>query len=140
MILCKLTVRFEEPFWIGLVETEDGESYSVARHVFGAEPTTPEVFDFIRDHWANLRFTQEVEIEVDAPESKRINPKRLRRMIEKEIRSNARRGTKAQQVLAEQREAAAAASTALSRQKKEERKREQFAKRTEKRRQKHRGH
>lgn len=24
MSLCKLTVRFEEPFWIGLVETEYG--------------------------------------------------------------------------------------------------------------------
>ena len=50
MSLCKLTVRFEEPFWVGLVETEDGDGYSVAKHVFGAEPTTPEVFDFIRDH------------------------------------------------------------------------------------------
>ena len=101
MSLCKLTVRFEEPFWIGLVETEDGGSYSVAKHVFGAEPTTPEVFDFIRDHWNDLRFTHEVQVE--AKESKRINPKRLRRMIEKEMRSDAWRGTKAQQTLAEQR-------------------------------------
>ena len=93
MSLCKLTVRFEEPFWIGLVECEDGGSYSVAKHVFGAEPTTPEVFDFIRDHWNDLRFTHEVQVE--AKESKRINPKRLRRIIEKEIQSDAWRGTKA---------------------------------------------
>ncbi len=32
MSLCKLTVRFEEPFWIGLVECEDGDGYSVAKH------------------------------------------------------------------------------------------------------------
>ena len=99
MSLCKLTVRFEEPFWVGLVECEDGGSYSVAKHVFGAEPTTPEVFDFIRDHWNDLRFTHEVQVE--AKESKRINPKRLRRMIEKEMRSDAWRGTKAQQTLSE---------------------------------------
>ena len=63
MSLCKLTVRFEEPFWVGLVECEDGDGYSVAKHVFGAEPTTPEVFDFIRDHWNDLRFTHEVQVE-----------------------------------------------------------------------------
>ena len=138
MSLCKLTVRFEEPFWIGLVECEDGGSYSVAKHVFGAEPTTSEVFDFIRDHWNDLRFTHEVQIEVR--ESKRINPKRLRRMIEKEMRSAVGRGTKAQQALSEQREAAAEVGKALSRQQREERKREQFAKRRAKRKQKHRGH
>lgn len=61
-------------------------------------------------------------------------------MIEKEMRSDAWRGTKAQQTLAEQRAMAIEASEALSWQQKEERKREQFAKRTEKRKQKHRGH
>lgn len=140
MTLCKLTVRFDEPFWIGLIEVEDGESYSAARHVFGAEPSTPEVFDFIRDHWSDLRFAPEVELDIQPATCKRINPKRLRRMIEKEVRSNARRGTKAQQALAEQREASAEAKAALSRRQREERKRAQFAKRTEKRKQKHRGH
>ena len=34
--LCKLTICFEEPFWIALVETQDDqEGYKVARHVFG---------------------------------------------------------------------------------------------------------
>ncbi len=61
-------------------------------------------------------------------------------MIEKEMRSGAWRGTKAQQTLAEQRGIAIETSEALSRQRKEERRREQFAKRTEKRKQKHRGH
>lgn len=54
MSLCKLTVCFEEPFWVGIVETENNGAYSVARHVFGAEPTTPEVFSFICDHWNDL--------------------------------------------------------------------------------------
>lgn len=138
MSLCKLTVCFEEPFWVGIVETENNGAYSVARHVFGAEPTTPEVFNFICDHWNDLRFTHDVQVEVT--ETERINPKRLQRMIEKEMREHARPGTKAQQTLAEQREMAKEASQALSRQRKEEQRREQFAKRTEKRKQKHRGH
>ncbi|MEI3314975.1 MAG: YjdF family protein [Eggerthellaceae bacterium] len=138
MSLCKLTVCFEEPFWIGLIEKEDDGAYSVAKHVFGAEPTTPEVFSFVCDHWNDLRFTHDVQVEVK--QSKRINPKRLQRMIEKEMKANVRPGTKAQQTLAEQREMAKEASQALSRERREELKREQFAKRTEKRKQKHRGH
>lgn len=138
MSLCKLTVCFEEPFWIGLIEKEDDGAYSVAKHVFGAEPTTPEVFSFVCDHWNDLRFTHDVQVEVK--QSKRINPKRLQRMIEKEMKANVRPGTKAQQTLAEQRGMAKEASQALSRERREELKREQFAKRTEKRKQKHRGH
>lgn len=137
MSMSKLTVRFEDPFWVGIIEVEDGGSYRVARHVFGAEPTTPEVLRFVCDKWRELRFTDGIRIQVE--QTKRINPKRLRRMIEKEMRSSACRGTKAQQALAEQRDAAKGTSEALSRIRREERRRERFAKRTEKRKRKHRG-
>ena len=113
MSMSKLTVRFEDPFWVGIIEVEDGGDYRVARHVFGAEPTTPEVLRFVCDKWRELRFTDGIQVQVE--QAKRINPKRLRRMIEKEIRSSARRGTKAQQALAEQREAAKEAGEALCR-------------------------
>ena len=137
MSMSKLTVRFEDPFWVGIIEVESEGDYRVARHVFGAEPTTPEVLRFVCDKWRELRFTDGIQIQVE--QAKRVNPKRLRRMIEKEIRSSARRGTKAQQALAEQREAAKGESEALSRARREERRRERFAKRTEKRKRKHRG-
>ena len=137
MSMSKLTVRFEDPFWVGIIEVEDEEGYRVARHVFGAEPTTPEVLRFVCGKWRELRFTDGIRIQVE--QAKRVNPKRLRRMIEKEIRSSARRGTKAQQALAEQREAAKGESEALSRARREERRRERFAKKTEKRKRKHRG-
>lgn len=137
MSMSKLTVRFEDPFWVGIIEVEDEGGYRVARHVFGAEPTTPEVLRFVCDKWRELRFTDGIQVQVE--QAKRVNPKRLRRMIEKEIRSSARRGTKAQQALAEQREAAKGESEALSRARREERRRERFAKRTEKRKRKHRG-
>lgn len=113
MGMSKLTVRFEDPFWVGIVEVEGEEGYRVARHVFGAEPTTPEVLRFVCDKWREPRFTDNVQIQVE--QTKRVNPKRLRCMIEEEIRSSARRGTKAQQTLAEQREAAKEAGEALCR-------------------------
>lgn len=138
MGMSKLTVRFEDPFWVGIVEVEDERGYQVARRVFGAEPTTPEVLRFVCDRWREFRFTDSIQIKVE--QTKRINPKRLRRMIEREIRSNARRGTRSQQVLAEQRESAKAASKSLSSAQREEQRREKFAKKTEKRKQKHRGH
>ena len=137
MSMSKLTVRFEDPFWVGIIEVESEGDYRVARHVFGAEPTTPEVLRFVFDKWRELRFTDGIQVQVE--QAKRVNPKRLRRMIEKEIRSSARRGTKAQQALAEQREAAKGESEALSRARREEQRRERFAKKTEKRKQKHRG-
>lgn len=137
MGMSKLTIRFEDPFWVGVIEVEDEGGYRVARHVFGAEPTTPEVLRFVCDRWRELRFTDGTQIRTE--QAKRVNPKRLRRMIEREIQSSARRGTKAQQALAEQREAAKEAGRARSRACREERRRERFAKRTEKRKQKHRG-
>ena len=137
MGMSKLTVRFEDPFWVGVIEVEDERGYRVARHVFGAEPTTPEVLRFVCDRWRELRFTDGIQIQTE--QARRVNPKRLRRMIEREIQSSARRGTKAQQALAEQREAAKEAGRARSRACREERRRERFAKRTEKRKQKHRG-
>lgn len=36
----RLTILFDDPFWIGLYEREDDTEYSVCRIVFGAEPRT----------------------------------------------------------------------------------------------------
>ena len=35
----KLTVYFDEPFWVGVFEELDGKRLSVCKVVFGAEPT-----------------------------------------------------------------------------------------------------
>lgn len=137
----KLTICFEDPFWIALIELEDNGSYSVARHVFGPEPSQPEVEAFVASNWNRLRFTEEVEVEkIGGSSDKRINPKRLRRIIEKEMAQCPTRGTKAQQALAEQREAAAQERKASAKQRKEELKDERFRQKQAKRKEKHRGH
>lgn len=138
---CKLTICFEDPFWIALVELEDNGAYSVARHVFGPEPSQPEVEEFVASNWNRLRFTAEVEVEkIGGSPSKRINPKRLRRIIEKEMAQHSARGTKAQQALAEQREAMAQERKSNSKQRKEELKDARFQQKQAKRKEKHRGH
>lgn len=137
--ICKLTICFEDPFWIALVETQDDqEGYRVARHVFGPEPSDPEVEAFIHDNWKTLRFTESLQVEKRG--GTKINPKRLRRLIEREIAANARTGTKAQQALAEQREAQKVERKAESKAQREARERALFAQKQLRRKQKHRGH
>lgn len=138
MSLCKLTICFEDPFWIGLVETEDEGSYHVARHVFGPEPTQPEVEKFIAERWRDLRFTAELQVEKRG--GSKINPKRMRRIIEREIAANARRGTKAQQAIAEDYEAKKLDRKAETKAQKQAREKAAYEQKCAKRKQKHRGH
>ena len=134
---CKLTICFEDPFWVGLVEVEEGDVYRVARHVFGPEPTLPEIEAFIRAHWRELRFTADLQVEKKG--GKKINPKRMRRIIEKEMARNATRGTKAQQALQLQREQNKRERRQRSRAQEEAEKQRQFELKQQKRKEKHRG-
>ena len=52
----RLTILFDDPFWIGLYEREDDTEYSVCRIVFGAEPRDQEVYAYLLEHWRTLRF------------------------------------------------------------------------------------
>jgi Protein of unknown function (DUF2992) len=38
---------FEDPFWVGLIEEGVDGRLRVGRHVFGAEPTNAQIFDFV---------------------------------------------------------------------------------------------
>ena len=42
---CALTVYFEDPFWVGLFERWEGESYRVSKLTFGPEPRDAEVWE-----------------------------------------------------------------------------------------------
>ena len=73
----KLTVFFEEPFWVGLYQRWSGPKLEVAKITFGAEPKDGEVYQFLLEHWKWLSFSPPVEQEI--PEERRVNPKRARR-------------------------------------------------------------
>ena len=53
----KLTIMFQDQFWVGIFERQDEEGYSVARTIFGPEPTDPEVSQFLLEDYHSLRFT-----------------------------------------------------------------------------------
>lgn len=132
----KLTVFFEEPFWVGLYQRWSSPKLEVAKITFGAEPKDGEVYQFLLEHWKWLSSSPPVEQEI--PEERRVNPKRARREIQRKELS-ARPGTKSQQALALQREAAKASRQEDARQRKERERQEKFQIRQRKRKEKHRG-
>lgn len=77
----KLTVFFEEPFWVGVFEHVSEGNLSVCKVTFGAEPKDYEICDFVLNNYYRLKFSPAVAIEVK--EAGR-NPKRVQREAEKE--------------------------------------------------------
>lgn len=96
----KLTVFFEEPFWVGVFERYENGKISVAKVTFGAEPKDYDVYQFVLEHYCDLRFSPAVA--VVAKEEKK-NPKRKKRDVRKQMQITGI-GTKSQQALKLQQE------------------------------------
>ena len=137
IIISKLTVLFEKPFWIGIYEREDNGKYEVCKITFGAEPKDYEVYDFMLKNWSNFKFSPSINGE--KIEQKRINPKRMQREINKQLQDKGI-GTKAQQALKLQQEQGKLKRKSNSRKQREAQKEFQFLLKQKKRKEKHRGH
>lgn len=136
--ICTLTVRFEDPFWIGLFERWEGESYSVCKVTFGPEPRDAQVWEYLLRSFPHLPFSPAVPAERRAEGA--VNPKRARRQARRELEGTSRTGTRAQQALALQREAGRQAGREKDRTRREAEEERRFRLRQEKRREKHKGH
>ena len=133
----KLTVFFEEPFWVGLYEREADGRYEICKVTFGAEPKDYEVYRFCLDNWQKLRFSPTVE--AVASDERRRNPKRMQREVQKETQ-NTDIGTKARQALKLQQEQGKLDHKTRSKEQREAEKQRQFERKQEKRKEKHMGH
>ena len=134
----KLTVYFEDPFWVGLYERWEDGRVEVCKITFGAEPKDYQVYERMLAGWDRLRFSPPVAGEAPAGD-RRVNPKRMQRVIRRALEGRGN-GTKAQQALQLQREAGKKERRTFTRQQREAERERQFALRQEKRREKHRGH
>ena len=131
----KLTVYFEEPFWVGVFERiEDGKLF-VAKVTFGAEPKDYEVQNYIQKYYFSLKFSPAVETVVK--DIKR-NPKRMQREAKKMLKNGI--GTKSQQALKLQQEQNKQERKERSRRKKEAQEQRMFELKQQKKREKHKGH
>lgn len=133
----RLTVYFEDPFWVGLYERGGGGTYEVCRIVFGGEPRDQGVYALLLEQWRRLRFSPSMAAE--GPGERRVSPKRMQRQIKRELRTPGA-GTKARQALKLQQEQGKEARKRQSRAEREAETERQFALRQEKRREKRKGH
>ena len=132
----KLTVYFEEPFWVGIFERIEDGKLSVAKVTFGTEPKDYEVYEFILKHYYSLQFSPAVAAVVK--ETKR-NPKRVQRDVKKQLQDIGI-GTKSQQALKLQQEQNKQERKAKSREQKLAEAERMFELKQQKKKAKHRGH
>ena len=132
----RLTVFFEEPFWIGVFERIEDGKLSVAKVTFGAEPKDYEVQEYIQKHYASLKFSPAVDAVVK--DIKR-NPKRMQREARRQMQETGI-GTKSQQALKLQQEHNKQERKERNRKKKEAKEQRMFELKQQKKREKHKGH
>lgn len=132
----KLTVFFEEPYWVGVFERIEGGKLSAAKVTFGAEPKDYDVYDFILKHYYELQYSPAVEAVVKDTAK---NPKRMQREARKQTQETGI-GTKSQQALKLQQEQFKTERKVKSREQKLAEAEHQFELRQQKKKEKHKGH
>lgn len=140
MATIKATIFFDKRFWVGTFERVDREGYAVARHIFGAEPSDPEIHEFVLNHYHELKFGEAKEVTIQI---QRMNPKRVQREVCREmarIKETTRPATLAQDYMREEIEKKKKEKKTMSSAEKQARKDSQFSLKQEKRKEKHRGH
>ena len=131
-----LTVLFDAPFWVGIFERVEGGELAVAKVTFGAEPSDPEVLDFVLEHFCDLRFSPPVTAEANRVAE---SPKRRQRAARRQVRESGV-GTRSQRALQAQFEAAKSERKREGKELREAEERRKFDLRQAKRREKRRGH
>ncbi len=132
----KLTVYFEEPFWVGVIERISDGELSVCKVTFGAEPKDYDLLDYILKYYYKLKFSPAVQIEVRQTAD---NPKRRQRNVKKQLNSRGI-GTKSQQALQKQREELKTERKQISKAEREAEIKRQYELKQQKRKEKHKGH
>ena len=132
----KLTVFFEDPFWVGVFERISDGKLSAAKVTFGAEPKDYEVLEFINRNYYHLRYSPAVATVVK--EAKK-NPKRAQRDAKKQILETGI-GTKSQQALKLQQEKNKQEQKVISREQREAESQRLFELKQMKKREKNKGH
>ena len=140
MATIKATILFEKRFWVGIFERTDKDGYSVARHIFGGEPSDPEIYEFVLAHFIELKFGRAKEIHVQIH---RMNPKRVQREVRREMermKDTSQPSTFAQDYMREELEKKKIEKKKVSSAQKQSRKDDQFALKQQKRKEKQKGH
>ena len=60
-ITARLTVFFEEPFWVGVFERQTAGKLTACKVTFGASPSDGEVYAYFLRNWRTLRFSPPID-------------------------------------------------------------------------------
>ena len=132
----KLTIYFEDPFWVGVFERIENRKLSVAKVTFGVEPKDYDVLEFINRNYYHLQFSPAVETVV---KDTKKNPKRAQRDAKKQTMETGI-GTKSQQALKLQQEQNKLARKERRKKEREEESDRLFEMKQQKKKEKHKGH
>ena len=153
-ISAQFTLYFDGRFWVGVLElherrrgaeaNDQGGAVRAARHVFGAEPTDVELYDFLLTHGGALIDRAAACPPIPASRSAgsssapRPNPKRAARQAAKEA-ARVRPSTAAQAALATAREESSARGARNRSRRRRQEADEAWARRRERAKRRHRG-
>ena len=132
----KLTVYFEDPFWVGVFELTENGQLAVCKVIFGAEPKDGEVYEFILKNYTNLIYSPPIEANLKISPH---NPKRMQRETNRQL-SSCGIGTKSQQALKLLQQQRKTKRRIISREILREEKERKFEQKQHKRKEKHKGH
>lgn len=131
----KLTVLFDGAFWIGVFERVIDKKLEVAKVTFGDYPKEIEIYNFILYKYQYLKFSNGISI--NQKTQKEINPKRMKRLVKKQVDKSL--GTKSWAALKLQQEQNKIDRKSISKQKKKEFLKLKFEMKRKKRKQRHKG-
>ena len=153
-ISAQFTLSFDGRFWVGVLElherrrgaeaNDQGGTVRAARHVFGAEPTDVELYDFLLTHGGALIDRAAAcppvpaSRPVDSSSVPRPNPKRAARQAAKDA-ARARPSTAAQAALAAAREETATRASRDRSRRRRQKADEDWARRRQRAKRRHRG-
>lgn len=132
-VIGRLTVFFEDPFWVGVFERIENGRLSAAKVTFGAEP---ELLIYLLRHYYRLPFSPAVETAVKPAHR---NPKRAQREAGRQT-AQVGIGTKSQQALQLQQEQNKQVRKRRSRARKQADAKRLYALKQQQKREKHKGH
>lgn len=136
----KVTILLENSLWIALFERTDNAGFAAARHIFGGEPTDPELYEFISTNYQLLKFTIPQSFKLII---KRKNPKRVLREVKREM-ERAKEGlaaaSHAQEALRLEIEKNKKMKKTINKEEKQAQADAKFQQKQTKKKQKHRGH
>ncbi|AET69509.1 Protein of unknown function (DUF2992) [Desulfosporosinus orientis DSM 765] len=81
----KLTIYFDDQFWVGVIEEAADSKLKAVRHIFGPEPHDSEVLWFVNHSMVDLFLAAKPLKCSVLPKHKAANPKRLARQVAKEM-------------------------------------------------------